>query len=89
MSSGFRLTAVHVGAARSLLRMSQAELAEAAGVSESTVRKFEAGLHEPRPATLAVIRQAFEDRGIEFYNGGDPGVRLFRSKVKPSVAATS
>ena len=82
MSSNFKLTGLHVGAARSLLRMSQLDLARAAEVSESTIKKFEAGLHDPRPATLKVIRQALEDRGIEFYNGGDPGVRLFRSRAK-------
>lgn len=82
MSSHFRLTGLHVGAARSLLRMSQQDLAVAAGVSQSTVKKFEAGLHEPIPATKKAIREALEDRGIEFMNGGEPGVRLRPSKAK-------
>ena len=43
-----------------------------------TVRQFEAGLNEPRRATLEVIKRALEAAGIEFIqeNGGGPGVRL-------------
>ena len=43
-----------------------------------TVRQVEAGVTEPRRATLVVLRQAFERAGVEFIdeNGGGPGVRL-------------
>lgn len=82
MSTVTKLSPVHVVAARGLLKMSQQDLAALAGVSQATVAKFEAGLHEPRPATMKVIKGALEDLGIEFYNGGDPGVRLFHSKAK-------
>jgi hypothetical protein len=43
-----------------------------------TVRQLEAGAHEPRRATLDVIRRCFEAGGVEFIeeNGGGPGVRL-------------
>jgi hypothetical protein len=39
---------------------------------------IEAGVSEPRRATLDVIRRAFESAGVEFIdgNGGGPGVRL-------------
>jgi hypothetical protein len=49
-----------------------------ASVGVVTVRQFEAGTHQPRRATLSVIRRAFEDAGVEFIeeNGGGPGVRL-------------
>jgi transcriptional regulator with XRE-family HTH domain len=65
-------------AARALLDWSQQELADSAAVGIVTVRQLEAGGHEPRRATLAVIRQALEAAGVEFIdeNGGGPGVRL-------------
>jgi transcriptional regulator with XRE-family HTH domain len=65
-------------AARGLLGWSQQRLAEAAGVGVVTVHQFEAGISEPRRATLQVIRQAFETAGVEFIdaNGGGVGVRL-------------
>jgi len=65
-------------AARGLLDWKQSELAERAGVGVVTVRQFEASAHDPRRATLEVIRRAFESAGVEFIdeNGGGPGVRL-------------
>jgi transcriptional regulator with XRE-family HTH domain len=67
-------------AARGLLDWSQQELADQAGVGIVTVRQVEAGIHQPRRATLEVIRRAFERAGVEFIdeNGGGPGVRLRR-----------
>jgi hypothetical protein len=43
-----------------------------------TVHQFESAASRPRPATLEVIRRAFEAAGVEFIdeNGGGPGVRL-------------
>ena len=65
-------------AARGLLDWTQQELADRARVGIVTVRQFEAGLNEPRRATLEVIKRALEAAGIEFIqeNGGGPGVRL-------------
>jgi transcriptional regulator with XRE-family HTH domain len=65
-------------AARGLLDWSQQQLADAANVGIVTVRHFEAGKVDPRPATLVVIEQAFAAAGVEFIdeNGGGPGVRL-------------
>jgi transcriptional regulator with XRE-family HTH domain len=70
-------------AARGLLDWSQQALAERAAVGIVTIRQLEAGSHEPRRATLFVVRQAFEAAGVEFIdeNGGGPGVRL-RKPVK-------
>ena len=70
-------------AARGLLDWNQQELAERAGVSIVTVRQLEAGAHEPRRATLEVVRRALEAAGVEFIdeNGGGPGVRL-RKKMR-------
>lgn len=65
-------------AARALLGISQRELAEAASVSLSAILDFETGTRNPRPATLAALRRAFEDAGVVFIpvNGGGQGVRL-------------
>lgn len=71
-------------AARGLLDWSQQELATRAEVGIVTVRQVESGVTEPRKATLAVIRQAFEEAGVEFIdeNGAGPGVRLSK-RQKP------
>ena len=68
-------------AARALLDWSQDQLSKKASVGIVTVRQLEAGTHEPRRATLDVIRRALVDAGVEFIdeNGGGPGVRLRKS----------
>lgn len=71
-----RLLACHCRAARGMLNMTQRQLSEAAGVDEQTIRRFEKGEQLPHPTTLDKIKEAFERRGIEFTNGGSPGVRL-------------
>ena len=58
------------------------DLAAKAGVSFSTVTRFENGATEPNGATLQVIRRAFEDAGVEFLSGG--GVR---PREQPAAAA--
>jgi transcriptional regulator with XRE-family HTH domain len=74
-------------AARGLLDWSQAELADKAGVGIVTVRQFEAGSHEPRRATLDVIKRAFESAGVEFIdqNGGGPGLRLKKRQQRKAA----
>lgn len=62
--------------------MSQPGLAKAAGISERTIARFERG--EPPPLkedSLWRIQTALADRGIEFYNGNNPGVRYFPEKA--------
>jgi len=72
------ITPAQSRAARGLLGWSQQVLADVAGVGIVTVHQFEAGISEPRRATLQVIRNAFEQSGIEFIdaNGGGVGVRF-------------
>ena len=55
-------------------------MASQSRVGVVTIRQLEAGVHEPRTATLQVVRQALEKAGVEFIdeNGGGPGVRLRR-----------
>lgn len=72
-----RPTGKQITAARGLLGWSQAELAEAAGVAEMTIRRFESGpVNQLRKKTLEKIQGALEAQGIEFTNGTGRGVRL-------------
>jgi transcriptional regulator with XRE-family HTH domain len=78
----FRPSRLQVIAARNLLnRMTQEELAKAAGVSNDTISLFETGQTTPQDATLAKIQKALEDRGIIFSNGDKPSVTLDRSQA--------
>ena len=75
-------------AARALLDWSQQQLADRANVGIVTIRQLEASVHEPRRATLDVVRRALEAGGVEFIdeNGGGPGVRLRKpTKPKPTT----
>jgi transcriptional regulator with XRE-family HTH domain len=74
------ITPAQCRAARGLLDWTQQMLADRAGVGIVTVRQVEAGMSEPRKATLEVIRRALEAGGVEFIeeNGGGPGVRLHK-----------
>jgi transcriptional regulator with XRE-family HTH domain len=71
------ITPAQCRAARALLEWNQQELARKARVGVVTVHQFESAVSQPRPATLEVIRRAFESAGVEFIdeNGGGPGVR--------------
>lgn len=68
-----------VGAARKLLKMSQSELATATGLTTRTINRFETG-ESVRPETVEAVREVLVERGIEFLNGGEPGVRLRKLK---------
>ena len=71
-------------AARGLLGWSQHDLAKQARVGIVTVHQLEAGISQPRRATLDVIQRAFEVAGIEFTNGDQPGVRLTKAAATQS-----
>jgi len=62
--------------ARAGLQMTVSTLAELAGVSPSSVTRFENDEPCHRPDALRRIRTTFEARGIEFTNDEAPGVRL-------------
>lgn len=70
------MTPAQCRAARGLLKWTQDDLAEKAGVSVVTVRNFENEKSAPQRASLDVIRRALEAAGVEFINGDAPGVRL-------------
>ena len=77
------VTAAQCRGARGFLDWSQQDLADHAGLGIVTIRQIEAGVTEPRRATVTVLRQAFERAGIEFIdeNGGGLGVR-FRKRQR-------
>lgn len=83
-----KLVPEHVIAARGMLKMTQAQLASAAGITEEALNKFERGKTRPYQSTLDALQKALEERGIIFMNGGKPGVQLDRSKaVIPTEAS--
>ena len=65
-----------------MLKMTQAGLAEASGVSAHTIHNFEAGRTSLRPETELSLIACLEARGIRFKNGGSPTVTLERSREK-------
>ena len=77
----YDLRADQCRAARALLGWSRDELAKQCKVSNATLADFEAGKRTPYGRTLADIRKAFEEAGIQFIpeNGGGAGVR-FKAK---------
>lgn len=71
------VSAAQLRAARALLGLSQANVAEAAGLSVPTIKRAEgAGAISASPAAIAAICAALEARGVEFTDGDRPGVRL-------------
>ncbi len=71
-----KITAAQLRAARGLIGWSQAELADASKVGRATIADFESGKREPYERTLDDLRAALEAAGVEFTNGGQPGVRM-------------
>jgi transcriptional regulator with XRE-family HTH domain len=76
--------------ARAALGLGIRELAAAAKVSIDTVARFERG-DELKERTIEALQRALEAAGVEFTNGGKPGVRLTRAvetseASKPAVA---
>jgi transcriptional regulator with XRE-family HTH domain len=72
-----------IAAARTLAGMSQPELAAAANISITTLKRMEASDGPAAGLTNNVIavRRALEAAGVEFTNGGQPGVSM---KAKPA-----
>jgi hypothetical protein len=53
-----------------------------AGVGPTTLKNFETGQSRPSVLSVTTIQRALEAAGVEFTNGGEPGVKL---KAKPAV----
>jgi transcriptional regulator with XRE-family HTH domain len=80
-----------VKAARALLGWSQDDLARQSGVSYPTVARIEAqdGPLGGRVSTAEAIQRALEAGGVEFTNGGRPGVRLAARRTSPTRGVTA
>jgi transcriptional regulator with XRE-family HTH domain len=72
---GNMITSEQVKAARELLGWSQSDLELRANISQSTVSTFERRGRVLKK-TVSALRAALEAAGVEFTNGGQPGVRL-------------
>jgi DNA-binding transcriptional regulator YiaG len=74
------LTGAQIRMARGYLRLSVREFADASGVSAATIKRMEDvdGVPKAMADNLAKVQQAFEAAGVEFTNGGEPGVKLRR-----------
>lgn len=72
------MTPAQSRAARGLISMTQAELAKAAGLGQSTVIDFERERRVVSDQAVAAIRAALESTGVVFLdpNNGGVGVRL-------------
>jgi DNA-binding XRE family transcriptional regulator len=73
------VTGNQLKAARALIGMEQAALADAAEVHVNTIRKMEAKASAEITSGADVVRKvqlALEAAGVEFLNHGQPGVRL-------------
>src|SRR5882724_6715380 len=81
-------------AARSMLGLTQSELAEQSGVSLPTIKRLELGqgLLPVRLAMLLKLQRALETAGVEFIaagNGSGPGLRLKTSAERFTPAGPS
>lgn len=72
--------------ARGLLDWTQADLAERAEVSRSTVKDFESGAHDLHRATEAQVLRAFEQGGVTVRAVPGIGTGLFLRPVDPPDA---
>jgi transcriptional regulator with XRE-family HTH domain len=74
------LTGAQIRAARGLLDISIAELAQRAGLAVNTIRRAERaeGAVAITAANMKVLRNALEEAGVEFIDADErgPGVRL-------------
>ncbi len=76
-----RATSAQIAGAREFLRMTQVQLAKAAGVSITTVNMFESGSRAPHESTREKLQATIEARGIVFTNGDKPGFHFDKDKV--------
>lgn len=74
------VTGEQLRGARAMARIEQRELAQKAGVSVDTIKRLErtVGPISANVNTMASIVRSLEEAGIEFTNGGKPGVRIAR-----------
>jgi transcriptional regulator with XRE-family HTH domain len=67
-------------AARALVGWSQGDLAQKIGASALTIKRLEAGVQNVSDDMKERAMEALEAAGVEFTNGGQPGVRMTMAK---------
>jgi transcriptional regulator with XRE-family HTH domain len=73
------MTSLQLKLARTALRLGVRELAKAAGVSPSTIMRFESGKSGLHSSTMERIQKVLEDGGVTFLgaeNNAGPGIRV-------------
>ncbi len=82
------ITGEQLRGARAMARIEQTDLAARAGVSVDTIKRVErvSGPVSANTLTLDAIRKVLEGAGIEFTNGGEPGVKMRRFVIGDRVA---
>lgn len=70
------MNAAQCRAARALLNWTQPQLGKAAGLGLSTVVDFEKERRTVSHDAASKMATALEAAGVEFTNGGQPGVRM-------------
>jgi transcriptional regulator with XRE-family HTH domain len=74
------ISAAQVREARRLLSWTLSTVGDKSDLSASTISFFETGRRRPTALNVSRIRKVFETAGVEFTNGGEPGVRLRKAK---------
>jgi len=75
------ITYERVTKARELLQWSIDDLARWSQVARKAIFYFEIGASPLDERTLAQVKTALENGGVEFSNGGQPDVRLRKGRV--------
>ena len=76
-----------IRAGRFAIGWSQAELANASGVSEVSIARMESGAHSPRLSTISKVQTSLEDAGVFITHNQPPGG--FSLALTPGAVATS
>jgi transcriptional regulator with XRE-family HTH domain len=74
------VTPEQVKAGRRLIGWSQEDLGGHSGVSATTIGNYETRKERSSVLDLSAVRYALEAAGVEFTNGGEPGVKLREAK---------
>jgi transcriptional regulator with XRE-family HTH domain len=72
------MKAIQLRMARAAIGWGVRELAKKAGVTANTVTRIENGA-DAKQSTMDALQRALELAGVEFTNGGQPGVRLTKA----------
>ena len=67
---------------RDLLGWTRGRLGAQCGLSVTSLLRFEMGVWFPKSEGLAAIQQALGEAGVEFTDGGEPGVKLRQEETR-------